>query len=763
MTSPFLQPAWTIEEAILLVEASENVASGRVEEENVIKQLSERLRSGAKSLGLTISLRYRSEDDVRNNLKLMSSMLKMAVFFDEDYFQGSTLGAVALYYHKQKDRYNQLLEHANDLYPLVSDNEITTADDSLQEGEFDMELSSGIQESDRENEMQNNSAQVEMTSCGYNEHIETHSGDETLPDIRIEDQDKEGSIISGQVNESATSEGNENIDAANEGLASYPAAQRKRPRVSGKKIGTYKSEISFKSVFPNFSSNLNTINLGKEASHIERPYSPISQQGENRNSIHEKLSNIKQVLIKSFPRGYRLGSPLDLKRFRAFYMSQFEKSVAAADEVLEGYIKNIGFEYNGKIYVSDAVLSTEYRDKICGFIIDILSTERDFVFLEHIFNHFKDEIDYTIVDSEMLRLYLKGLNKSKWYIREKYIASSSDVMVSIKQEVISFIKDSGNVVKLNEVKESLEHLPLEEVEHEWNFNGDVLISNSRNEKFHIDTFFCPPNTLARVSELIYSALERSAFMTGEELLQDIRINLPELFANNDHISELGFRNALGKLLANKFSFRNNIISKLKDSYDGPDAVLAFCKNKGYFTFDEIEEISKLIGCSPNYYLEKIYQNSIRIDEAHFVPRNQVQFNVNEIDKVLELFNIDLYTPVTDIITFDAFPSCGEYTWNIWMLENYLLTSSKKFSLVHPRLLSKETVTGAIVRKDGIIKTYDDLIIQAIANSDIAVEEDEAMEYLYDRGLINVRRKNGQVKKLLIKSREYRNRIRKNKN
>ncbi len=55
MTSPFLQPAWTIEEAILLVEASENVASGRVEVESVISQLSERLRRGSTSYHILIS------------------------------------------------------------------------------------------------------------------------------------------------------------------------------------------------------------------------------------------------------------------------------------------------------------------------------------------------------------------------------------------------------------------------------------------------------------------------------------------------------------------------------------------------------------------------------------------------------------------------------------------------------------------------------------------------------------------------------------
>ena len=117
MPSPFLQPAWTIEEAVLLVEASENIASKTCDADSEVRKLSERLRQGAALTGLTVSSRYRNEENVRNNLKSMSSMLKMIDFIDEEYFQGSTLGTVALCYRKHPDRYVQLLEKAKQIYP----------------------------------------------------------------------------------------------------------------------------------------------------------------------------------------------------------------------------------------------------------------------------------------------------------------------------------------------------------------------------------------------------------------------------------------------------------------------------------------------------------------------------------------------------------------------------------------------------------------------------------------------------------------------
>ena len=716
MTSPFLQPAWTIEEAVLLVESSVNIVSGVRDAESEVRVLSERLRRGAGLSGLTVSARYRNEDDVRNNLKSMSSILKMIDFVDEEYLQGSTLGAVALYYRKHPDRYAWLLEKAKQLYP------------------------------DSKESMR----------------VESISDDESTQ-----------------------------IDTASEGVSTYPSSRRRRPRISEEKISTVIDRGEFASVFPYISSknisrnryvnpdpkidsmwvSSSKIKNAEEKTHTDNGRNDIEETGksdllptENRNNtLNNKLVNIKEILVGRFRRGYRIGSALDRKRFREYYKSHFGKSIGASEEVVEGYIRNLGFEYDGKVYLADIVLSDDVKDRMCGFIIDTLSTEKDYVFYEYLYERFRDEIEGSITDSEMLRLYLKSLDIKDWIFRDFYIASSFDVRVSVKDELLNYMLTASIVKDFDEVRRDMAYLPIEELEYEWNHNKETLISNGRNERFHIGIFYCPNETVKAVASLIESGLKDVSFMTSEGLFEDIRLNIPELLANNEHISELGMRNALSRLLSRKFSFKNNIISKIRDSYDGPDAIVAFCKERGCFTLEEVDEVSTKIKCSLNFYLDKIYDVSIRVDDFNFVPRPRMNFDVKECDKALDLFVKGLFTPVRNIMTFDAFPSCGEYSWNKWILENYLLTSSKKYCLIRPKYLSKETVIGAIVRKDSPIKTYDDLIIQAIANSDIPIEEEAANEYLYEIGIINAKRKNGQVKKLLIKAREYRNRINKNKN
>ena len=754
MTSPFLQPAWTIEEVVLLVESSVNIATRVRDVESEVICLSERLRRGAGLSGLTVSARYRNEDDVRNNLKSMSSILKMIDFVDEEYLQGSTLGSVALYYRKHPDRYFRLLEKANQLYPVPE-------------------------------EMMQDEAGVKIDS-----DVSVDNTEESIADnIRDEKAEFNDDIVSyaEQVSDDEFTQ----IDTVSEGVTVYQSPRKRRPRISEGKASKLIDKVEFSSVFPQFSSNIvsqdrivdsdskiesmrffssRIKNVG-EKTRITEGRNDIEETGksdlsliENRNNtLNNKLANIKEILVCRFRRGYRIGSALDRKRFREYYKSHFGKSIGASEEVVEGYIRNLGFEYDGKVYLADIVLSDDVRDRMCGFITDTLSTEKDYVFYEYLYERFRDEIESSITDIEMLRLYLKSLNIKGWIFRDCYIASSFDIRVSVRDELLSYMLATSDVKEFEQVKRDLAYLPSEELEYEWNHNKETLISNGRNERFHIGIFYCPNETVKSVASLIESGLKDVSFMTSEGLFEDIRLNIPELLANNEHISELGMRNALSRLLSRKFSFKNNIISKIRDSYDGPDAIVAFCKERGCFTLEEVDEVSTKIKCSLNFYLDKIYDVSIRVDDFNFVPRPRMNFDVKECDKALDLFVKRLFTPVRNIMTFDAFPSCGEYSWNKWILENYLLTSSKKYCLIRPKYLSKETVIGAIVRKDSPIKTYDDLIIQAIANSDIPIEEEAANEYLYEIGIINAKRKNGQVKKLLIKAREYRNRINKNKN
>lgn len=698
MASPFMRPDWSIEEAVLLAQASEDIASASVSKDEAIKRLSLRLRSGAEAMGLTISQNFRSPEEVSSNLQLMGRMQKMVDFFEEDYFEGSSVGQAALLSKKNRDEFHRLLDFATEKYPFL--------------------------------------------------------------DIHFV---KESEII----------------EKVSEPEAEYKTPRRKRPRISIYRANITDSTSDQKPVASSFvkkplsqeaveNSSAATSKEGVQESTIDTNKNTsvaTEQRKEEQLSGYQKhLGLIRQVLAQSFTRGYRIGSAIEVKRYRLAYKSLHGRNMTFSDETLEGYIRNAGFEYDGKVYLIEKVMPSQTLEAISQFIDSTFTIERPYIFFKNLYDHFKDELLETMIaDEEMLKIYLQSLGKRHWYFNKKFISSRPDTSVSVKDELVDFVKNSCRVVTYDEIIKAFDFLPKDKVDHEWGFNNDIFISNGRNEKFHIDTFYITEQQLNEVSYLIATALETSPFISADALLDEIRLHVSDILSNNVGISNLGIRNALANRLTNRFAFRNNLISSLKDAYDGPAAMVAYAKSKGSFTMTDAEAMADLIGGAVNFYLEKILEVAVRIDEERFVPKESVYFDSDGIDNALDVLTTGTFTPISNITLFETFPSCGEYPWNPRLLESYLISSSKRYRYVRNGFLGKDAMAGAIVKINSSIHDYDDLLVQAMGEADIPLEEQAAMDYLYEIGLIARRFKKGPVKKLLLKAKECRNRLKQNKN
>ncbi len=698
MVSPFLRPDWSIEEAVLLAQASEDVATASVSKDDAITKLSLRLRSGAEAMGLTISQNFRNKDDVSRNLRLMGHMQKMVDFFEEDYFEENSVGQAALLSKKNRDEFHRILDSAVEKYPFI---DIPSVKES------------------------------ELSETVADPQVEYNAPRRKRPRI---------SVYRTNFSDSTSNQGSVATSFLNKPESQEPTKD--------KNIATSQKVVQENTV----DANIYTLSVTEQ-----RKEEPLS-------GYQKHLGLIRQVLAQNFPRGYRMGSAIEMKRYRVAYKSLYGRNMTFSDDTLEGYIRNAGFVYDGKVYLIEKVMPSQTLEAITQFIDNTFSIERSYIFFKNLYDHFKDDLLETMIaDEEMLKLYLQSLGKHHWYFNKKFISSRPNTSVSVKDELVDFVKNACRVVTYDEVIRALDFLPKDKVDHEWGTNNDIFISNGRNEKFHIDTFYVTEQQLNEVSYLITTALETSPFVSADALLEEIRLHVPDVFSNNVEISNIGLRNAFANRLANRYAFRNNLISSLKDAFDGPAAMVAYAKSKGTFTMTEAVAMANLIGGAVNFYLEKIAEVSIRVDEDHFVPKEAVHFDSDGIDKALDVLTSGTFTPIANITLFESFPSCGEYPWNPRLLESYLLNTSKRYRYIRKDFLGKETMAGGIVNANSPIKDYEGLLIQALGESDVPLEETTAMNYLYDIGLIAKRSKNGIVKNILTKAKECRNRLKQNNN
>jgi hypothetical protein len=184
----------------------------------------------------------------------------------------------------------------------------------------------------------------------------------------------------------------------------------------------------------------------------------------------------------------------------------------------------------------------------------------------------------------------------------------------------------------------------------------------------------------------------------------------------------------------------------------PDVYQLYAKHHAEFTADEIYILSKELDTV--IYFDALSEVSVRVSHDLFVSKKRINFDVDSVDKVIESFMSKDYIRIREIDSFLAFPSVG-YEWNEYMLESFLISYSKKFVLLNNGQ-SLHNVAGAIVKKDGKIKEFEDACAAVLSESRIELKKSEALNYLADVNMIT-RRSYKDLDTAMRKATQIRNR------
>ena len=467
------------------------------------------------------------------------------------------------------------------------------------------------------------------------------------------------------------------------------------------------------------------------------------------------VNRVKKVLSKKFPKGIRLNSAIDKKRFYKSYEEIIGSSLEIAADDFYNIVTSCGIESDGKIYVASELIPSNLQDEIDSFIDETIESGKEFVFYESLFRHFKDELlDTPVANVSMLCTWLQYKYEKEFYFDKEYMTRERYVDIDIDHEVILYMREQWQMKSEDEVVKALDYLPEDSVRAAFNRNTNVLIAATRGMRFHIDKFEVSEEELNDIIFIIETTIEKFQFIGADELFDCIHQNLPQLINNNSDIPELGIRKALAVLLADKFDFNNAVISKKGIKLSAREALLAFAKSHEEFTLEEVDKLAQSLGTVINYHLEPLLEYCIRINDKEFVAKDKVHFDMDSIDKYIkEHIDHEVYSiPLKSIHNFAAFPECN-YPWTSRLLESYLLTASNKFRLYFSDYLNKNNVCGVISYKLPDL-SFNFLLEIALARNNVKLAKNEALEFLATEGYI-VRRRNSDIEDILIGARELR--------
>ncbi len=279
--------------------------------------------------------------------------------------------------------------------------------------------------------------------------------------------------------------------------------------------------------------------------------------------------------------------------------------------------------------------------------------------------------------------------------------------------------------------------------------GEELVLNETSTAsrcasyLNLNYFELPPEEVERMVRIIEEGLDKEGSFTLSSLpLEEWH------YLNDSRLTEMAWINGLYfKYLADKYQRKGSsaFINRFgQDTISGMDMMRQLCKDLGekIVSLDELNDL----GCEALNAPEKPgavrqlafdygYQYLVRIDAKEFVQPNMVDFQVDEIDRILDEI-LPEFLSVGDIPNslFLSLPYCG-YTWNEYLLSSYCYRFSKRFKLLLPSHRQWTVkILGLLMRKECQID-YEDALVVVLKRAKVRPTMEAISEYLIEGGYL----------------------------
>lgn len=447
------------------------------------------------------------------------------------------------------------------------------------------------------------------------------------------------------------------------------------------------------------------------------------------------LIRYKELLDKFFQKGFRMESSLDMKKLRKFYQEQYGTELSDEDDLICQDISSVTILHDGKAYLPDSMLSQEKKEKLLQYIEDRFSSGCDAIYYGALFAEFEEALQgERIYTPEMLKTYLSYINKENYVLQRSYLAKDYTVQMNPEDDIREYLKEAAGPVEVERLTVELSYIPEQKIKFALSTNND-FIWNTTGEYFYEDCVHFSNSELEWISQFIVDGIAERDFVTGNELAEAVDTHFPDIKEMYQWITPVGMRNVIGYKLSDRFSFNGNIISKYGEDLSMAEVYAKYCHKHSRFTLDELNVLKQELGST--IYFDEIYANSLRISQNEFVSQDMAQFDVEATDEAIGRICTGQYMSFQEVRDFGTFPYAG-YPWNEYLLEHFVANYSQKFMLLHIGY-SANVCAGAIVKQASSFKNFNDLLVDILANSNIVLEEDSALEYLRQQGYIARRR------------------------
>lgn len=453
----------------------------------------------------------------------------------------------------------------------------------------------------------------------------------------------------------------------------------------------------------------------------------------------DKQIRYAEILSEYFSEdGYRLGRVIAREQFKQFYAEKYGSNLAETDACIDKIMSVVGVKRDDRIFPKQDNKQNDLALKIVNDILSAFASGVTAVYIEAIYDKYQQQLanDLHIYNQDALTSLLMDYANGK-YIRYTSLLTNNLFAINEQEDFIRIMKTFHQPQKYAAIHEKAWFLPFKKMKN-------LLAKTESIVNVAAETYFYAPNLpisaeeITHLSSLMTAELNYNSYITDVQLKQLIVEKCPSIAINTDGYTTLGLRKCLTYIFREQFTFNGHIITFKDKTLSTTDVFAEFAKNHKMLSVEELYAFSNEINISINW--DAVFSEMIRVSDKKLVRKDQIKFDEEATDDILDKICQEDYLPLPEINLFLHFPNIG-YPWNSYLLESYLFSCSKKFCLLHSSFM-KTGVYGAMVRKEANISDYNSLLVDVLSKSNALASTQIALQYIVDKGYQQRRRYEG---------------------
>lgn len=452
--------------------------------------------------------------------------------------------------------------------------------------------------------------------------------------------------------------------------------------------------------------------------------------------------------------GYQTGRPIFRGRFKRFYAEKYGSPPAETDDLIDEIMSMVGTKRDDRVFPKQDDSQNDLVMEIVGDILSAFDSGATAVYIEAVYDKYQQPLadNLHIYNQDALASLLLAHANGKYTQRYSFLTNNWSG-ANAQEDLLRIMKMFHQPQDYAAIHEKAWFLPYERMK-------TILVTTASIVNVAAETYFYAPNLpvsadeLAHLSSLMNEDLSYHSHITDVRLMQLIAEKCPSIAINTDGYTTYGLRNCLGYILRDQFAFNGPIITLKGKELSMADVFTEFAKDHEVLSVDELSALSNEMNIV--IYWDSVLSEMIRVSATELVRKDQIKFDVETTDGILDGMCPGDYVPLPEINLFLYFPNIG-YPWNSYLLESYLFSCSRKFRLLHSSFI-KTGVYGAMVRKDADFQDYRALLVDVLSKSNALDSTKDALQYIVDKGYQQRRRYEGieaviQEAKLIKEQRE----------